>query len=112
MIDAKQARGIVEECSVITQQRLAKIGAMIEVEARLGKSTLDLRLVDSALYELIKPPYRNVELNPSQRRIKAELEKLGYRVQTVSYTYTAGGGLGNIDDDAREETGYKIQITW
>jgi hypothetical protein len=114
MINARQARELVEQSSARMEKRLEQIGEKIEEAAGLGKT--ELWLFDSLPYhkefEVVEISYRNPDFTPIQRLIKKELERLGYSFKIEQREVTIGGGLGSLDEPSRIEKHPYIRVTW
>jgi hypothetical protein len=114
MINAKEARELVEQSESALQKRLDRISALIRTEATLGKR--EVLLKDYFYHEdwmkVEKKPCYEPEFTPVQRLAKVELEKLGFMVDIHGYPITIGGGLGSMDDKPSEGTDYVIRVRW
>lgn len=114
MINARQAREMVEQSSAMMEKRLEQIGEKITEAASLGKSELWLT---SALpyhkeFEVEDKPYYPAEFTPLQRLVKKEMERLGYSFKIEQRDVKIGGGLGSMDEAPREEKRPYIRVTW
>ena len=112
MITAKEARERVESSAAKNQQRWEKIGAMVEIEADLGKNELTLYPHHDPVYQVSDQPYRQADFTPVQRIIKSGLEQLGYRVAIESFESDASKGFGSMESEPRIVTSYYIVVRW
>jgi hypothetical protein len=114
MINAKEARELVEQSESVLQKRLDRISVLIRAEATLGKREVLLKdyLYHEDWMKVDKKPCYEPEFTPVQRLVKVELEKVGFTVDIHGYPITIGGGLGSMDDKPREETDYAIRVRW
>jgi len=76
MINAKEARELVEQSDTVLKNRLEHIDTWIRSEASLGKREVLLKdyLYHSDWMKVEKRPYHDPEFTPVQRLIKVELE--------------------------------------
>jgi hypothetical protein len=114
MINAKEARELVEQSESALQARLDRISVLIRAEATLGRREVLLKdyLYHEDWMKVEKKPYRDPEFTPVQRLVKTELEKVGFTVDIHGYPITIGGGLSSMDDKPREGTDYAIRVRW
>ena len=114
MINAKEARELVEQSDTVLKNRLEHIDTWIRSEASLGKREVLLKdyLYHSDWMKVEKRPYHDPEFTPVQRLIKVELEKLGFTVDIHGYPITIGGGLSSMGEEPREGTDYAIRVKW
>jgi hypothetical protein len=114
MINAKEARELVEQSESALQKRLDRISALIRTEASLGKREVLLKdyLYHEDWMKIEKKPFREPEFTPAQQLVEVELEKVGFTVDIHGYPITIGGGLGSMDDKPREGTDYAIRVRW
>lgn len=114
-ITAEKARQIVETSNKLMQQRLDAVCESIRKEATLGSRELLLKpyMPDGAAWMQVEEPsaYRAPEFTPVQRKIKEELEQLGFNVCIYTYDITIGGGLGD-PEPGRTCQAHAIQIRW
>jgi hypothetical protein len=114
MINAKEARELVEQSDATVKKRLEHIGTLIRAEASFGEREVLLKdyLYHEDWMKVEKNSYREPEFTPVQRLVKTELEKVGFTVDIHGYPITIGGGLGSMDDKPREGTDYAIRVRW
>ena len=114
MINAKEARELVEQSDAGVKRRLEHIEVLIRAEATLGRREVLLKhyLYHEDWMKVEKKPYRDPEFTPVQRLVKTELEKVGFTVDIHGYPITIGGGLGSMDDKPREGHDYAIRVRW
>jgi hypothetical protein len=114
MINAKEARELVEQSDTVLKYRLEYIDTLVRAEASLGKRELLLKdyLYHSDWMKVEKKPFYEPEFTPVQRLVKVELEKVGFTVDIHGYPITIGGGLGSMDEEPREGTAYAIRVRW
>jgi hypothetical protein len=114
MINARQAREMVEQSSIVMETRLEQISEKIIEASMLGKR--ELWLTDALPYhkefEVVEISYRNPEFTPLQRLIKTEMERFGYTVKIEEREVKIGGGLGSLDEPSRLEKCPYIRVTW
>jgi hypothetical protein len=86
MINAKEARELVEQSDATVKKRLDRINAVIRAEASLGKREVLLKdyLYHEDWMKVEKQPFYEPEFTPVQRLVKTELEKVGFTVDTRS----------------------------
>lgn len=114
MINAKEARELVEQSDAVLKNRLERIDTLIRSEASLGKREVLLKdyLYHSDWMKVEEKSFYDPEFTPVQRLVKTELEKVGFTVDIHGYPITIGGGLGSMDDEPREGTSYAIRVRW
>jgi hypothetical protein len=114
MINAKEARELVEQSDTVLKNRLDSIEVLIQSAASLGKREVLLKeyLYHADWMKVEKQPFYEPEFTPTQRLVKVELEKLGFTVDIHGYPITIGGGLGSMDEEPREGTSYAIRVRW
>jgi hypothetical protein len=114
MINAKEARELVEQSAAGVQRRLEHIDVLIRTEASLGKREVLLKdyIYHEDWMKVEKTPCYEPEFTPVQRLDKAELEKVGFTVDIHGYPITIGGGLGSMGEEPREGTNYAIRVRW
>ena len=114
MINAKEARELVEQSDATVKKRLECIDILVSSAATLGKREVLLKdyLYHSDWMKVEKESFYEPEFTPVQRLIKVELEKLGFTVDIHGYPITIGGGLGSMDDKPREGHDYAIRVRW
>jgi hypothetical protein len=114
MINAKEARELVEQSESVLQKRLDRISVLIRTEASLGKREVLLKdyLYHEDWMKVEKKSFYEPEFTPVQRLVKTELEKVGFTVDIHGYPITIGGGLGSMDEEPREGTSYAIRVRW
>ena len=112
MINAKEARELVEQSDAGVKRRLEHIEVLIRTEASLGKREVLLKdyIYHEDWMKVEKKPYR--DFTPVQRLVKTELEKVGFTVDIHGYPITIGGGLGSMGEEPREGTNYAIRVRW
>jgi len=117
LILAKDARLLVEQSASLMLQYLDDLGAVIEREAKLGKSfvlpisTIGLRF--RTIYDVEHIQYHTSEMTPLQKLIAAELNKAGYTMKLDLQTVQIGGGLCSMgDDEVKHEKRSYIKISW
>jgi hypothetical protein len=113
MINAREARELVESSKVKMTARLDVIGKQIETAATLGER--HIYLVDytgqDKAFDVVCPSYHGPELTALQRLIKKELDRLGFGMIIEKYEAKVGGGLGS-NEDSRTETAYRLKVSW
>jgi hypothetical protein len=114
MINAKEARELVEQSDTVLKNRLDRIAALIRTEASLGKREVLLKdyLYHEDWMKVEKTPCYEPVFTPVQRLVKTELEKVGFTVDIHGYPITIGGGLSSMDEEPREGTAYAIRVRW
>jgi hypothetical protein len=114
MINAKEARELVEQSDAGVKRRLDHIEVLIRTEASLGKREVLLKdyLYHEDWMKVEKNPCYEPEFTPVQRLVRTELEKAGFTVDIHGYPITIGGGLGSMDEEPRVGTAYSIRVRW
>jgi hypothetical protein len=114
MINAKEARELVEQSDAILKQRLDSIEVLIQSAASLGKREVLLKeyLYHADWMKVEEKPFYEPEFTPVQQLVKTELEKVGFTVDIHGYPIIIGGGLGSMDEEPREGTDYAIRVRW
>lgn len=114
MLTAAEARALTAESDAAIAANVERAGKLIEAEAKVGKNVvyLDHHHQENDVFYLKSSPYHAPTLSRVQKLITDQLNKLGYSTIIVPYTYQVGGGLGSMDDEPYDETGYRIQIRW
>jgi hypothetical protein len=116
MINANEARALVEQSAELMEKYIEDLGKVIEWEALLGKSFVfpsnTIGLQFRTIYEVDSEPYRTTELTPLQRLLQAKLKEFGYAMQLEKQEVKIGGGLGSMDDEVRKEMHDYIKISW
>ena len=112
MINAREARELVELSKTKMTARLDVIGKQIETAATLGDRHIYLVDHYDKAYEVNKDPYRTADLTPLQRLIKKELDRLGFGMIIEEYDIKIGGGLGSLDEPARDGKAYRLKVSW
>lgn len=114
MINARQAREMVEQSSIVMETRLEQISEKIIEASMLGKR--ELWLTDALPYhkefEVEYQSYRAAEFTPLQRLLAKEMERFGYTVKIEDREVKIGGGLGSLDEPSRMEMHPYIRVTW
>ena len=114
MINARQARELVEQSEASMTRRLEQIGEKITEAAKLGKRELWL---SSALpyhkeFEVEKKPFYPAEFTPLQRLIEQELKRLGFVMKIEDRETKIGGGFKSMDTETKIEMCPYIRVTW
>jgi hypothetical protein len=116
MINAKEARQLVETSKEVMTKRLDRIGEKIEDAAKLGKSeiVLDHALPHDEVYKVNKKDFYPAELTEVQRLLKKELEAypLSYIVSVIEQKHDGRGGLGCMDDEPVPFSTWHIKVSW
>lgn len=114
MINAREARELVELSEAAMTRRLELLGEKITEAAKLGNREIWLT---SALpyhkeFEVEKKPYYPAEFTPLQRLLEKELKRLGFAMKIEDREVKIGGGLGSMDDAPRNEMLPYIKVSW
>lgn len=115
MIHANDARRLSEESDANIMALAERIGKQIEAEAGLGKRSLvlDHHNQSNSSFLIEKPPFHPAELTKFQKLVMEYVKKHGYSYKIAEYTYQVGGGIGCMDDTPlKQETGYRLMISW
>ncbi len=113
LINAREARELVEQSKDVLDKRLEKISDKIREAATLGKRELYLADViyhDDWVNVEMKPFYPP-EFTPVQRLIEKEMKRLGFTMGIAMREVKVGGGLGSTDEGKFENHPY-ILIKW
>lgn len=115
VINAREARELVESSTKLLEQRLDMVCEAIRKEATLGSKELLLypyMFGNASWMEVEKPSaYQSPEMTPVQKMVKKELERLGFTVDIYTYDITVGGGLGD-PEPGRPGKARTIRIRW
>lgn len=111
MINAREARELVELSKVKMTARLEVIGVQIETAATLGERHIYLVDHYDKAYEVDKDPYRSADLTPLQKLIKKELDRLGFSMSIEEYDITIGGGLGSLEP-GKPGKAHRLKVSW
>lgn len=111
MISAKEAMELVNKSDKKIQSILAQIESLIVKIAKEGKTSTVFENTSIQEMYVQSLGFVSVGFTELQKRVKEELEKLGYSMSIESYTYKVGGGFGNTDTP-EEKTGYRIRVRW
>lgn len=115
MITAKDARALVVVSDESVKNHLNIISAKITELATNGVSSVLLDYVShyTKEYQVVERfAYRSAEYTPLQKRIRDELVAKGFHVNIIQVMTQIGGGLGSMDDEAKEEPVHHIEIKW
>ena len=118
MINAKEARALVEQSAVLMEKYLEDLSDAITALAKLGKSSfvpeceysVNLRFRD--IWSAKRADYRATEFTPLQKLLQAELQAHGYSMTFEKREVQIGGGLGSMDDEVKHEMRDYIKIGW
>lgn len=104
MISAKQAREITDSNNTVMNQRLERIGKMIEHEAKNGNNSL---LLDAAtdVDSFFEVNGESFNYTSGQMLLKRLLEKIGYKVAIEAFT-------GQVRGTQTSLTSYFIVVRW
>ena len=104
MISAKIAREITDSNNTVMNQRLERIGKMIEHAAKNGKNLL---LLDAAtdVDSFFEVNSESFNYTSGQMLLKEQLEKIGYKVSIESFT-------GQRRGSPTSPTAYFIVVRW
>lgn len=114
IINAREARELVESSTKMLDQRLETISRAIREQATLGSKELMLHSYifgNATWMEVEEQPFRTPEFTPVQKLVKKELERQGFKVDIHTYDITIGGGFGD-PDPGRPGTAHVIRIRW
>ena len=114
MINAREARELVEQSLVVMEKRLNQIGEKIKEAATLGKREIWLTtaLPYHKEFEVEYQPYRSAEFTPLQRLIEKELKRLGYEMKIELRETKIGGGFKSLDGESKIEMHPYIKVSW
>lgn len=113
LINAREARELVEQSKDVLDKRLEKISEKIREAATLGKR--ELYLADVIYHDdwvnVEKKPFYPPEFTPVQRLIEKEMKRLGFTMGIVMREVKVGGGFKSMDETKFEDHPY-ILIKW
>jgi hypothetical protein len=113
LINAMQARELVEQSKDVLDKRLEKISDKIREAATLGKRELYLAdvLYHDDWVNVEHQSYRTPEFTPVQRQIEKEMKRLGFVMGIAMREVKVGGGLGSMGEVKYENHPYLL-IKW
>ena len=114
MINATEARILVEHSEAELNKRLQTINIKIEQAAKLGKREiwLDMELPGYTEFKVLERPFNEPELTPVQRLVKDGLSAIGFTMKIATRETRIGGGLGSMDDEIEIKHLPYIKIGW
>ena len=113
LINAMQARELVEQSKEVLDKRLEKISDKIREAATLGKRELYLAdvLYHDDWVNVEHQSYQTPEFTPVQRLIEKEMKRLGFAMGIAMREVKVGGGFKSMDETKFENHPY-ILIKW
>ena len=113
LINAREARELVEQSKDVLDKRLEKISEKIREAATLGKQELYLAdvLYHDDWVKVEHKPFYQPEFTPIQLRIQKEMKRLGFTMCIAMREVQVGGGFKSMDETKFEDHPY-ILIKW